>query len=331
MRYGFTLLGQIIVALAQPFLLNAPTKFAASWFSPTSRATVNTVATFANPLGIAVGSLLVPGIADSLSSIPTMLLVIAIIPTVTAFPTLFIRSLPPSPPGPVDAHESTGLLLPGTFMQGLRQALSFPAFRVLIFAFSLGVAVFSAVSSLLQNIVTPYGYTNDEAGIFDALMILGGIFGAGITAPVIDRTGWHARVLKGATPLAAAGFLGLIFAVRRDAFDAIAAVSFFVGFFIFALLPVGLELGVEATYPVPEGTSSGILWMSAQLAALIIQLVMNALRVGADGDPPYHMRGALIMAAVILALVAVLVNVRFRTAMRRREAEQAHQAPPAPV
>ena len=33
------------------------------------------------------------------------------------------------------------------------------------------------------------------------------------------------------------------------------------GFFGLALLPVGLELGVECTYPVAEATSAGLLWL----------------------------------------------------------------------
>lgn len=34
------------------------------------------------------------------------------------------------------------------------------------------------------------------------------------------------------------------------------------GSFAFGLLPIGLELAVECTYPVAEATSSGLLWMS---------------------------------------------------------------------
>ena len=33
------------------------------------------------------------------------------------------------------------------------------------------------------------------------------------------------------------------------------------GFFALAILPVGLELGVECTYPVAEATSAGLLWL----------------------------------------------------------------------
>lgn len=41
---------------------------------------------------------------------------------------------------------------------------------------------------------------------------------------------------------------------------ALGAVGF--GFFGFALFPIALELGVECTYPVAEGTSAGLLQIS---------------------------------------------------------------------
>ena len=41
---------------------------------------------------------------------------------------------------------------------------------------------------------------------------------------------------------------------------AVGAVGF--GFFGFAMFPIALELGVECTYPVAEGTSAGTLQIS---------------------------------------------------------------------
>ena len=35
------------------------------------------------------------------------------------------------------------------------------------------------------------------------------------------------------------------------------------GFFALPLIPVCMELGVEITYPVGEGTSSGLLWTAS--------------------------------------------------------------------
>ena len=70
MAYSITMLAQIIAALAQPFLLNAPTMFAATWFPVTSRNSVNAVATIANPFGVALGSLLVPNISSDAASFP---------------------------------------------------------------------------------------------------------------------------------------------------------------------------------------------------------------------------------------------------------------------
>lgn len=41
--------------------------------------------------------------------------------------------------------------------------------------------------------------------------------------------------------------------------------SFLLGFFMTGYLPVGFELAAEVTYPASEGTSCGLLNMSAQV------------------------------------------------------------------
>ena len=49
------------------------------------------------------------------------------------------------------------------------------------------------------------------------------------------------------------------------------------GLAAFAILPVALELSVETTYPVNEGTSAGFLWVAAQAFSIGIVSSMEAL------------------------------------------------------
>jgi hypothetical protein len=48
----------MIAAIGQPFLTNAPAKVSALWFSEKGRVIATTIATVANPLGVAVGFLI---------------------------------------------------------------------------------------------------------------------------------------------------------------------------------------------------------------------------------------------------------------------------------
>ena len=67
--------GTFLAALAQPSILGCPTLLAASWFGENERATANTIGSIANPLGIAVGSVLAPILADDGNGMKTMMLV----------------------------------------------------------------------------------------------------------------------------------------------------------------------------------------------------------------------------------------------------------------
>lgn len=50
----------------------------------------------------------------------------------------------------------------------------------------------------------------------------------------------------------------------------------------FAVYPLGLELGVEITYPVAEATSTGLIIISGQVQGIIYVLLMSALARDVD-------------------------------------------------
>jgi len=276
--------------------------------------------TIANPLGIAIGSIVVPVIATSSDQLGNALLVTAIIATIAFLPTPFLPSMPPTPPGPRQVDDT---LLSADFTGNVKAALRVRPFLGLVYTFGIMVGVFSAISTLLNNAVVPYGYTNDQAGILGALMILGGLIGAAITSPIMDRTGLHLIILSCVLPFALGAFIGLILAIRVNDYAGLCVVSFILGATTFSLLPVGLELGAELTYPIPEAISASILWMVGQFLGLVIQLIMNVLRAGPNDPVPYNLQTGLIFAAALAGSVAIAGSFVARSGkLRRRQAEQ---------
>jgi len=53
-RFGIVVLGQVLIGLAQPFVLAAPTRFSEMWFTEKGRIAATAVASLANPFGGAV-------------------------------------------------------------------------------------------------------------------------------------------------------------------------------------------------------------------------------------------------------------------------------------
>jgi hypothetical protein len=71
-------------------------------------------------------------------------------------------------------------------------------FNLLLFAFTVGLAVFNALLTCLNQWLRPYGYSNDEAGLAGGVLILAGLVGAGVAAVAVDAYHCYREVLKGA-------------------------------------------------------------------------------------------------------------------------------------
>ncbi|XP_078717452.1 solute carrier family 49 member A3 isoform X1 [Lampetra fluviatilis] len=156
---GFPLLmtGQTLGALAQPFLLFAPTKLAAVWFPDSQRATANTLASMSNPLGILLANVLSPIIVYEADQIP-MMLYLYCLPAVLAcaLATCGVCSgSPPTPPS-LGATHPTG----EPFWRSVKAVMTNKPYLVLFFCFGAGVALFTAFTTLLEQILCSRGYSD---------------------------------------------------------------------------------------------------------------------------------------------------------------------------
>ena len=53
--FAWVITGQVIAGCGQPLLAIAPAKLATNWFGPNERVIATTIATAAQPLGVAIG------------------------------------------------------------------------------------------------------------------------------------------------------------------------------------------------------------------------------------------------------------------------------------
>eukprot|EP01038_Epipyxis_sp_PR26KG_P015853 gene15853-21482_t len=91
-------------------------------------------------------------------------------------------------------------------------------FLLLFFSFSVGVAFFNALLTLLFQLIQPYGYSNDDAGTFGAVFIFVGLIGAGIAGYVMEITKAYNMILKLMTFFVFIGFTLLIAMLYRNNF-----------------------------------------------------------------------------------------------------------------
>ncbi|KAK6488922.1 feline leukemia virus subgroup C receptor-related protein 1-like [Huso huso] len=126
-------------------------------------------------------------------------------------------------------------------------------------------------------IIVQYKDEEVNAGRIGLTLVVAGMVGSIICGFWLDLT----KAYKGTTLIVyLLSFIGiLIFTFTLDLgyLILVFVTAGILGFFMTGYLPLGFEFGVEMTYPVPEGTSSGLLNASAQVFGIIFTLIQGKL------------------------------------------------------
>lgn len=298
--FGVVMFGQILTGLAQPFVLSAPARYSDLWFTNRGRVAATAVVSLANPFGAALGQLIVPFWVGKPADVSNMVLYVAIISSVSSIPSFFI---PARPPMPAAASSETPKL---SLHESARVLTSHLEFWLVAIPFAVYVGFFNSVSSLLNQIMEPYGFSDTEAGIAGALLIVVGLVTAAVTSPILDRTKTFVLAIKVAVPVLALSFLAFVFMPATRSIAGPYAVLSVTGASAFSLVPVAVEFLVEVTHPVSPEVTSTLAWSGGQLLGGVFIVVSDALKDGASADPPFNMRRALIFTAVVALAVAPL-------------------------
>ncbi|KAF2213845.1 hypothetical protein CERZMDRAFT_110866 [Cercospora zeae-maydis SCOH1-5] len=304
------LAGQLLIGLAQPFVLTAPTRYSNMWFSDSGRVGAIAVTSLANPLGGAIGQIVGSALVSQPSDVPNMVLYVSIISSVATLPSLFLPSRPPSPPSALAEAPKLDL------RAALRQLPKNGSFYLMLLPFAIYVACFNATSSLINQIFEPYGISEDNAGLAGGILIISGLVAAAIVSPIVDRTKQHLWAVKILVPIIASSYTVLIFMPQtRDVVGPYITCAA-LGAASFSLLPVALDLLTIVTFPVSPEVSSVVAWTGGQVLGAIFVVVMDQLKGGWDGEPRKTMLTSLIFQAGMAWLVvpfALLLGVwRFR-------------------
>ncbi|HNB55158.1 MAG TPA: MFS transporter, partial [Anaerolineales bacterium] len=255
-NYSLVLWSTVGLAASQPFLLNAWTTVPAKWFAIQERATAVGLVTLANLIGTALGMVLTPILTEGGMTIPTVQLLFGGLAAFSA--VLFIalaRETPPTPPCP-PGQDVRALML-----DGLKHAFTVKPFWFDLVISFIGLGIFNGITTWIENIIRPRGFTPTDAGTLGALMIVGGVIGAVVIPALSDRQQKRQRYLYVAFLGAIPGLVGLTFVT--SAFLLFVS-AFVMGFFLVSAMPIGMQYAAEVTQPTPEGTSNGLIQLFGQ-------------------------------------------------------------------
>ncbi len=291
-NYTLVLLATIGLAIAQPALMNSWTKVPALWFGREERATAVGLLTLSALVGTALGMVVTPMLADSLT-ISSIQLVYGAAAAVTAILFVLLAREKPATPPCEPGEDDRSLML-----DGLKHALSIRNFWFYLVIMFIGMGIFNGITTWVETIIRPRGFSVTDAGILGALMLAGGVLGAVVISSISDKLHKRQVFLLFGFAMAIPCILGLAFAHHQFA---LFTFSFGLGFFLVSINPVGMQYASEITQPTPEGTSNGLVQLAGQLSVVFVYL-MDALKTREGSYTP-----ALLFSAGLLVISLFLI------------------------
>ena len=299
--YATVAAAQVGLAVAQPLVINAVTKLAASWFPIEERATAVGLATLAQFIGIIVAMVLTPGLVDRTSTgwdLQGMLLTYGVAAAVAAALGLaLIREKPPTPPGTEVAAER--LLT----WSGIRHMFRQRDMLLLTLVFFIGLGTFNALSTCIDQLCADKHLDTEETGLVGGMMLITGVVGALIWPILSDRRRRRKPFLVLALAATAPALAGLYL---LDGFVPLVIASGVLGFFLLgAGAPIGFQYAAEVSYPAAESRSQGLILLAGQVSGIVFIVGINTL-----GIMP------LMVVFIALALLATALALSLRESPR---------------
>jgi cyanate permease len=211
---------------------------------------------------------------------------------------IFSRERPSTPANPPGLEERS------LVFDGLRAMLRMRNFILLMVIFFFGLGVFNSVTTWIEDILRPRGFSILQAGAVGGLMVFAGILGALVLPLLSDRYRRRVPFIILALAAATVGLVGITFATS---YALLLLSAFVMGFFLLSAGPIGFQYGAEITYPAPEGTSNGMLLLMGQISGIVFIFGMDSLKNPDTGS----MTTSLVLLAGLL-VVALLCSTRLK-------------------
>jgi len=289
---------QIGIAVGQPFIIGSITKVAARWFPINERATAAGLGTLSLYLGILVAMVLTPYFTKAYG-LQGMLMTYGIVAAAAAIIfVVFAKERPPTPPCPPGREERV------LMFDGLKQMLRQKDFILLMIIFFIGLGMFNSVSTWIENIVRPRGFSISQAGMLGGLMLIGGVVGAVLMPMFSDKLGKRKVFMLVSLIGLVPGLIGMTF--FRSYWPLLVS-GFVFGFFLLSAGPIGFQYGAEITYPAPEGTSNNLLLVMGQISGIVFIFGMDMLKASGTGS----MTASLLML-IGLTIVSIVLCTMLR-------------------
>jgi MFS family permease len=275
-EYKILLIAQTGIALGQPFLNNAITKVGVRWFPLKERATVAGLCMLSQIMGMLLALGVTPFLYKAYG-MHNMLMTYGIITAVGAVIYLiFTKECPPTAPCPEGHDERIKVFA------GLKHIFKQRDMRLLLGGFFLAMGVFNALTTWIEQILSPRGFSITQAGLAGSLLMFAGIIGAVLFGALSDKLRKRRIFIIIAMGCAVPALLGVIYATSYPLLMLSVAA---LGFFMIGGSPVSFQYGAEVAYPAPEATSQGLLMLAGQISGILFVMIPDVVLQAENKTP----------------------------------------------
>ena len=150
----------------------------------------------------------------------------------------------------------------GQFVKQLKELFSNKDMMILVLLFGQMLGTSNTVGTIIGEVAPDLGYSANYASVFGALFIVGGSIGCAAFGVVVEKHQCYKKAVIVscffATVFCAASWI----VMPRTIGWLMCVVCFCLGLFLFPIMVIALDFGVELTYPVGESMSVGVLMSS---------------------------------------------------------------------
>jgi predicted MFS family arabinose efflux permease len=260
--FVWAMVGQIIVAVAQPIVLSAVGKLAGEYLPAEQRATGIAVGSAGTFVGILLALVLGPTLGGhgQIERLLVVEAVLAVIPAVALAITL-------RRPGHAGEEHAA---IEGSAARAL---WALPPIRTLCGLVFVGFGIFVALATWLQTLLAPEGVSETAAGGLLFAMVLAGTVACAVLPPLVARRDAERDFMRVAVLVGCFGCVALGVVPWLGA-RALAMVA--MGLVLLPALPIILT-AAEQLAGSAAGTAGAIVWMAGNLGGLVVALLVQVL------------------------------------------------------
>ncbi|CAD8166231.1 unnamed protein product [Paramecium octaurelia] len=305
--FSIVILGQACLGISRPFILNGQITMAQNWFYPSNRTAVltacNAFQTFSMIISVIwpanwifqdysyTDELREKGLELSLKlQYQQFFLSLVLIPVI-----FLIRNNPVTPPsGFTTADNEVGV------SESIKKLLRNGNFLLILLTYSLYFGTIKGYGLNVPYLMSPFGFIDTHYSIASSMLIIGGFISAGMVSKVVQKFKRYKAI--GLVLLSISLVLAILTypIMMTKQFIPLCIQQLLLGFFLIPMVPVLMEFGCEAIYPLNGSFSIGLMVSGATIAALLSSILLTYTAKGKDSDKQSALITTILCCSIFL-------------------------------